>query len=292
MIRFRIGIVTMEATPWAIDDNFNRMETYVREAANRRAQLVIAPEGILDGYVCGADPNPAKENMMAIAQSVPDGSYLKRGSALARDLQIYLTFGFLEKDGSQMFNSSVLFNPLGKIISKFSKIHTTAESFITPGRELKPVDTPLGKIGMLICKDRSVPENFRTLGVLGAEVVLLPMDGAGGPENTETLRQRARDNACWLVVANTWSCALIDPTGAVYLEKYESECVSVQRMGPDDQRKEGLRSKFRNRRPDLYGPLSDFYEPGHFYDENGNLTSDGYETGSKHREFIRNRKTL
>ena len=232
MKRFRVGIVTMEATPWELEDNFQRMEEYVREAARRRAHLVIAPEGILDGYVCGADPNVTEEGMVGIAQRIPDGPYLKRGGALANELGIYLIFGFLERDGEELLNSCALFDPDGEIIAKFSKVHTAGEAFITPGKELAPVDTPLGRVGMLICKDRSVPENFRALGVQGAEMVFLPMDGSGGPTNTEMLRQRARDNVCWIVSANTWSCAVIDPTGDVYLEKYESECVSVQRMGP------------------------------------------------------------
>ena len=292
MKRFRVGIVTMEATPWELEDNFQRMEEYVREAARRRAHLVIAPEGILDGYVCGADPNVTEEGMVGIAQRIPDGPYLKRGGALAKELGIYLIFGFLERDGEELLNSCALFDPDGEIIAKFSKVHTAGEAFITPGKELAPVDTPLGRVGMLICKDRSVPENFRALGVQGAEMVFLPMDGSGGPTNTEMLRQRARDNVCWIVSANTWSCAVIDPTGDVYLEKYESECVSVQRMGPDDQAKEGLRAKFRHRRPDLYDPIAESLEDGHFYDETGNLTEEGAASGAGLRTFVRRRERL
>ena len=292
MKKFRIGIVTMEATPWELEENFQRMEEYVREAARRRAHLGIAPEGILDGYVCGADPNATEEGMVGIAQSVPDGPYLKRGGALAKELGIYLIFGFLEKDGEELFNSCALFDPEGAIVGKFSKVHTAGEAFITPGRELAPFDTPLGRVGMLICKDRGVPDNFRALGVQGAEIVFLPMDGAGGPANTETLRQRARDNACWIIVANTWSCAIIDPTGDIYLEKYESECVSVQRVGPDDEKKEGLRSRFRHRRPDLYDPISKSYEDGSFYDEGGHTTEKGTASGTALREFVRKRTRM
>ena len=292
MNRFRVGIVTMEATPWELEENFQRMEAYVREAARRRAHLVIAPEGILDGYVCGADPNATEERMVGIAQHVPDGPYLRRGGALAKELGIYLIFGFLEKDGEELFNSCAFFDPEGKIIGKFSKVHTAGEAFITPGRELAPFDTPLGRVGMLICKDRSVPENCRALGVQGAEIVFLPMDGSGGPNNTETLRQRARDNACWIVVANTWSCAIISPAGDVYLEKYESECVSVQRVGPDDHAKEDLRNRFQHRRPDLYDPIARSYEDGSFYNESGGVTERGTASGTALREFVRKRTRM
>jgi hypothetical protein len=118
------------------------------------------------------------------------------------------------------------------------------------------------------------------------------MDGAGGPGNTETLRQRARDNACWIVVANTWSCAIIDATGDVYLEKYESECVSVQRVGPDDEAKEKLRTRFKHRRPDLYDPIAKSYEDGAFYDDGGYTTEEGTESGTRLREFKRKRTMM
>ena len=288
MQRMRVGIVTMEAAPWELEDNSQRMEAYVRETVSRRAQLVIAPEAILDGYVCAADPNATEEGMMNIAQSIPDGPYLQRGAALSRELGIYLIFGFLERDGEQMFNSCAMFDPQGDVIGKFSKVHTTGEAFITPGRELMPFDTPIGRVGMLICKDRGIPENFRTLGVQGAEVIFIPMDGSGGPDDIETLRQRARDNACWIVVANTWSCAVIDPMGTMYMEKYESECVSVQRVGPDDAAKEGLRDKkFRQRRRDLYGPLTESLEDESYYDDDGYVTEAGTASMVGLREFYK-----
>ena len=287
MRRFRVGVVTMEGTPWELEENFDRMEAYVREAARRRAHLVIAPEAILDGYVCGADPDVSEERMVGIAQSVPDGPYLWRGGALAAELGIYLIFGFLERDGEELFNSCALFDPRGEIIAKFSKVHIAGEAFITPGRELKPFDTPLGRVGMLVCQDRLVPENFRTLGVQGAEIVFLTMNGSGGRENTEVLRQRAKDNARWIVVANTWSCAIIDPTGDVYLEKYESECVSVQRVGLGDPTKADLRAGFRRHRRDLYGPLTNSNEDGAQYDERGYPTEAAREVEERHRRFVR-----
>src|SRR5580700_3658182 len=80
-----VGIVSMSTTPWAEEDNFERLEAYVREAARRRAQLVVAPEGVLDGYPAGADPDVTKKRMLSIAQTVPDGPYLKRAAKLCRE---------------------------------------------------------------------------------------------------------------------------------------------------------------------------------------------------------------
>lgn len=91
-----VGIISMGGTPWDMEGNFLRLEKHVRAAAARRAQLVVAPEAILDGYVCAADAGVTRERMLTVAQRVPDGPYLGRAAALSRELNIYLVFGFLE----------------------------------------------------------------------------------------------------------------------------------------------------------------------------------------------------
>jgi predicted amidohydrolase len=166
----------------------------------------------------------------------------------------------------------VLIDNRGEIIARYSKAHPANESHVTPGRELKPFDTPIGRVGFLLCSDRHYPENFGVLGVQGVQIIFLPMDGSGGPDNTQAMRQRARDNHCWIVVANTWSCAVLSPTGEVYLEKYETECVSVQRLDLYDTPRGEQRTRFIGRRPDLYEPLTRSFEEKTLFDEHGRPT--------------------
>ncbi len=282
----KIGIVTMDAKPWALEENYRRLESYVREAARRGAEVVVAPEAVLDGYVCYAAPGVTRERMMEVAQSLPDGPYIVRARRLSRELGIYLVFGFLERSGQEMFNSLVMTDPQGEILAKYSKVHVGGESYITPGRELKPFDTPLGRIGFLICMDRSVPENIRTLGVQGVEVVFLPMDGAGGPENTKRMARYAAENGCWIIIANTWSAAIISPRGDVRLEKYENETVSIGRVTQWEVPRGLDRGSMTKRRPDLYGPLLKSYEPVRWYDDEGYPTAWAEAQRAKHRKDI------
>jgi len=276
MFRLQVGIVTMDPTPWELADNFQRLEAYVREAVRRRAQLVIAPESVLDGYVCGADPDATRERMLDVAQTLSDGPYLGRAARLSRELGIYLVFGFLEKAGDGLFNSCALFDPQGELIARYRKVHPTNETAITPGQELKPFDTPLGRVAFLICNDASVPENFSVLGAQQAEIIFIPNNGGAHPPVMQMLRQRARDTASWIVLANTCSCAIISARGEICLEKYESECVSVQRLDLfDSPRRDdpGLYAPpFMGRRPDLYGPLTRSTEPQVLFDEQGRPT--------------------
>jgi|GEM_PF-1742571 len=277
MFRLHVGIVTMDAVPWELEENFQRMESYVREAVHRRAQLVIAPESILDGYVCGADPETTKQRMLHIAQTVPDGPYIVRAAELCRELGIYLIFGFLEKVGDELFNSCALFSPQGEVIARYSKVHPTNEMGITPGRKLKPFDTPLGRIAFLICNDASIPENFSALASQQTDIIFIPNDGGAHPPVMQMLRQRAKDCCCWIVLANTCSCTIISARGEAYLEKYESECVSVQRLDLFDSPRNddpGLYAPAHmGRRPDLYGPMTRSTEPQVLFDEQGRTTA-------------------
>ena len=93
-----VGIVTLKSAPWELEDNFHRLEAYVREAAGRRAQVIVAPESVLDGYVFNADPTSQLADMLEIAQTVPDGSYIQRAGALCKELGTYLIFGLLERE--------------------------------------------------------------------------------------------------------------------------------------------------------------------------------------------------
>lgn len=262
-----IGMIALKSDPWKLEENYRRMEAKVREAAGRRAELVMAPESVLDGYVFNADPTSTKPQMLEIAQTVPDGEYLVRAGGLCRELGIYLIFGFLEREGDDLFNACVLLDRDGRVLAHYRKVTTAGEYDITPGAALRPFDTPLGRVGFLLCSDRAA-DNVRTLAVQGAGVIFVPMDGSGGPDNTEKMRWRARENGCWIAIANTWSAVLISPGGELHLEKYETECVSVQVLPLPQEN----RASFAARRPDLYGPLTQTGAEGSLYDAGGNLT--------------------
>ena len=279
-----VGIVTLKSDPWELEDNFDRMEAYVRAAAGRRAEVIVAPESVLDGYVFNEDPTSRVKDMLKIAQTVPDGVYIRRAGALCGELGIYLVFGFLERQDQALFNACVMLDPQGEVIAHYRKITTAAEYAIVPGKALHPFDTPLGRFGFLLCSDRTA-DNCSVLGVQGAQVIFIPMDGSGGPENTDKMRWRARDNNCWIVIANTWSAVILSPSGESHLEKYETECVSVQYLRLPKGGKNQRQNRFVGRRPDLYGPLVECAQEGQYYDENGKLTA----AGQQRREATRQR---
>jgi len=291
MYTLQVGVIAMNSEPWKIEENYLRLEAYVREAARRRSKVVIAPEAALDGYVCCTDPDVTREKMFTIAQSIPDGPYLKRAAGLAKELGIYLIFGFLEREGDDLYNACAMFDPQGKIIARYRKVHPDSESFITPGKELKPFDTPIGRVGMLICSDRNTVENFATLGAQGAEIVFLPLNSGGAHENTRILQQRARDFHLSIVVADAGSSVIINSYGHLSLEKYETECVGVGLMYLFQTPRGAEREQFTGRRPDLYKPLATNVEPDRWFDEQGNPTERAERERAAARERLRKFKS-
>jgi len=103
-----VGIVTLKSAPWELEDNFRRLEAYVREAAGRRADVIVAPESVLDGSVFNADPTSQGADMLKFAQTVPDGSYIQRAGAWCPELGSHLILGLLVREDQTLFKDCVM----------------------------------------------------------------------------------------------------------------------------------------------------------------------------------------
>lgn len=232
-LRVRVGLVSMRGVSYAIEDNYRRLEAYVRDAAKRGAELVVAPEAVLDGYCC--TNAHSRRRMLSVAQRVPDGPYIVRAASMCRQLGIHLVFGFLERidvRGSQtrFRNSCVMISPLGVVIAIYSKVFPQTEQWIDAGRELTCKKTPFGRMGMLICADRTVAEHFTPYAAQSAELIAIPMDGGGGPVNTRLMRKQATEGGFAILIANTWSRVVILQNGTVAIEAYDTEGISVENV--------------------------------------------------------------
>ena len=92
--------------------------------------------------------------------------------------------GLLERDGDTLYNAAILVGPDG-LIGSYRKTHLPflgVDRFVMPGDELKVFDTPLGRIGLIICYDLRFPEVTRTLALAGADIVALPTELPDGRE--------------------------------------------------------------------------------------------------------------
>jgi predicted amidohydrolase len=164
------------------------------EAGKQKADLAVLPE-TLTFYNSG-------KTMAECAEPIP-GPVSDYFGGLARQNNLYIAAGLVERDGYLIYNTCALIGPDGKIIGKYRKCslpRSEVEAGITPGHEYPVFDTRFGKVGMMICYDGFFPEVARQLTINGAEIIAWPVWGC----NPMLAKARACENHVY-VVSSTYS---------------------------------------------------------------------------------------
>jgi N-carbamoylputrescine amidase len=150
-----------------LDDAFARIEVILDNARARGAQLVALPEATLGGYLANLDGSGGHSLPPALE---PDGPEVRRLADLAGDLVV--TAGMCEADGERRFNTAVAVSGDG-VLGVHRKVHQPLGegASYAAGDRFEAFDTPVGRIGMMICYDKAFPEAARALAVDGAEII-------------------------------------------------------------------------------------------------------------------------
>ena len=167
---------------------------FIAEAAAKKADLVVLPE-TLTYYGTGKE-------MADCAESIP-GPSTKYFGTLAKQHDLHIVAGLVERDGRTLYNTSALIGPDGRLIGKYRKValpRSEITSGITPGHEYPVFETRFGKVGMMICYDGFFPEVARQLTIHGAEVIAWPVWGC----NPLLAKARACENHVY-VVSSTYT---------------------------------------------------------------------------------------
>jgi predicted amidohydrolase len=191
-------------------DNCRQYEPFIAEAAKQKADLVVLGETIT--YV-----NLGKK-FHEIAEPIP-GPSTEYFCKLAKQYNLYIVVGLVERDGHVVYNVAVLIGPDGTVIGKYRKVclpRGEIEAGLTPGSEYPVFPTRFGKVGMMVCYDGFFPEVARELTYRGAEVIAWPVWGC----NAKLASARACENHVYLVsstyedVSRNWMfSAVFDHTG-------------------------------------------------------------------------------
>lgn len=181
--------------------NLARMQSLLIEAVHRGAQLVIFPECAVTGYNFAT-----LDDARAVAEPL-DGPSVTMLAQSCREMNVYLIAGTLRADGKDVYNAALLIGPQG-LIGSYDKAHLPlcgADKFTTHGKGgFNVYDTPLGRIGMLICYDLRFPEAARTLALRGADILALPTNWPTGADTAPEFMVRARafENRIFVVACN------------------------------------------------------------------------------------------
>lgn len=162
----------------AVRENVQRSLTLIREAAERGATVIVLPELASSGYVF-------TDSAEAAAASEPaDGFAVTSWQQAATELGVVIVAGFAETNpAGAPFNSAALVQPGGDpVIYRKAHLWDRERLIFTPGDDLPPVvDTPAGRIGVMICYDLEFPEWVRIPALDGAELICAPVNWPSVP---------------------------------------------------------------------------------------------------------------
>lgn len=146
---------------------FARVEQLVEAARADGVRLLALPEACIGGYLHSMDGDPSD-----VPPALdPDGPEIRRLAAIAKDMVVCA--GFCEAAGDRRYNSVVCVTGDG-ILGLHRKVHQplSEDALFAAGDGFAAFDTPVGRLGMMICYDKAFPESARTLALDGAEIVV------------------------------------------------------------------------------------------------------------------------
>ena len=196
----KIGIIQQHNTDNR-DDNRYRLCKKIEKLSAQGAQLVVLQELHDSLYFCQVED----VNNFDLAEPIP-GSATELYSRLARENAIVLVTSLFEQRATGLYhNTAVVFDTDGSIAGCYRKMHIPDDPayyekfYFTPGdMGFEPIDTSLGRLGVLVCWDQWYPEAARLMAMRGAELLVYPT--AIGFESSDTPAEQLRQREAWITV--------------------------------------------------------------------------------------------
>ncbi|MEO8306878.1 MAG: N-carbamoylputrescine amidase [Pseudomonadota bacterium] len=279
---------TQFACSWNLDENLAQAEALVRRAAGDGAQVILLQELFETPYFCIEQDS----RHLRLATTLQENRAVAIMARVARELGVVLPVSFFERSGQTCFNSVAIVDADGEVLGIYRKAHIPngagyqEKTYFSPGDTgFRVWDTRFGRIGVGICWDQWFPECARVMALQGAELLMYPT--AIGTEPPPALPVNSRDhwqrtqqghaaaNLIPLLASNRYgverslqqpddlfirfygSSFIADQLGAKIAEAGEDES-AILLAEFDLAAAAELRDNwfvFRDRRPDLYGPL-------------------------------------
>ncbi|MEO7072164.1 MAG: carbon-nitrogen hydrolase [Rhodanobacter sp.] len=181
--------------------NLDAIETGLREAAAAGAELVLLQELHNGPYFCQRESVEVFDQ----AETIPGPGTAHLG-ALAQELQLVVVASLFERRAAGLYhNTAVVFDRSDAIAGVYRKMHIPDDPgfyekfYFTPGDlGFEPIDTSIGRLGVLVCWDQWYPEAARLMALAGAEVLLYPT--AIGWDRSDAQAEQDRQRDAWITV--------------------------------------------------------------------------------------------
>ncbi len=189
-------------------ENLDTSERLIRQAAADHHQLVVLQELHATRYFCQTEDT----DVFDLAEPIP-GPTTQRLAALAKELEVVIVGSVFERRMNGVYhNTAVVFDTDGSLAGQYRKMHIPDDPgfyekfYFTPGDAVRndgnsgftPIDTAVGRLGVLVCWDQWYPEAARLMALAGAEILIYPT--AIGWDVTDEPDEQARQLDAWVTV--------------------------------------------------------------------------------------------
>ena len=196
----KIGII-QQHNGEDVKTNVLHLATKIRQLAKEGAELIVLQELHNSLYFCKQED----VNLFDLAETIPGPSTQFFGN-LAKELQVVIVTSLFERRATGLYhNTAVVLDKDGTIAGKYRKMHIPDDPgyyekfYFTPGDlGFKPIDTSVGRLGVLVCWDQWYPEAARLMALAGAELLIYPT--AIGYDPNDTKEEQERQRMAWQTV--------------------------------------------------------------------------------------------
>ena len=204
--------------------NVSKLEKNIREAASQGAELIVLQELHNGLYFCQTEDVSVFDQ----AETIP-GPSTERFGKLAAELGVVIVLSLFEKRAAGLYhNTAVVLEKDGTIAGMYRKMHIPDDPayyekfYFTPGDlGFEPIQTSVGKLGVLVCWDQWYPEAARLMALAGAELLIYPT--AIGWESSDTIEEKNRQRDAWITIQRSHAVANGVPVIACNRVGYEAD---------------------------------------------------------------------
>jgi predicted amidohydrolase len=214
----RAAVVQAASVGFDRDRTLAKAEALTREAAGRGARLVVFPEAFVGGYprgssfgaVVGSRTEEGREEFRRYWEGAVDvpGPAVEQLGQMAADSGVFLVVGVIERDSGTLYCTVLFFDDDGAYLGKHRKLMPTAAERLVwgfgDGSTLPVFDTPLGRLGAVICWENYMPLLRTAMYAKGIELYCAPTADAR-PSWQSTIRHIALEGRCFVLSANQFT---------------------------------------------------------------------------------------
>ena len=268
----KLALIQMESAIGGLEENVTSASRFIDEGAREGAELLVLPEFWSTGYF----PLAVDYSLYDLADS-EDGKATTAIKEKARQHGVHIASTIYERQAAGLFyNTSMMVNPEGEVISKYRKVHVPARRgleklFYRGGSKFPVARVGEWQVGTMLCYDTLLPEGARGLALNGAELILAPF-GASTTEGgiwEHMIITRAFENGAYVAACNAvgdlklpdgdgftlgGKSIIVDPEGGIVAEA-EAAGETIVYGDLELDRVNEVRTRYfmlRDRRPDAY----------------------------------------